>query len=108
MRRKLSGFNCDGENVEAVQGEGRVSGRFFLLLFLGFVLVVVGMVVVLVASVLGGGSVSGDVVIFIGPFPIVLGAGPNVESLVSIGIILAVLSVVLFFVMNRKMRRLGI
>ena len=108
MRRRLSGFNCDGENVEADQGEVSVSGRFFLLLFLGFVLVVVGVVVVLVGSVLGGGSVSGDVVIFIGPFPIVIGAGPDVEWLVFIGMILAVLSVVLFFVMNRKMRRLGI
>jgi uncharacterized membrane protein len=96
---------ADEENVEADESAG-VSGRFFLLLFLGFVLVVVGVVVVLVAAVLsGGGSVSGGAVIFIGPFPIVIGAGPDVEWLVLVGIILAVLSVVLFFVMNRKMRR---
>jgi uncharacterized membrane protein len=98
--------NGDEENVESGREGVGVSGRFFLLLFLGFVLVVVGVVVVLVAAVLsGGGSVSGGAVIFIGPFPIVIGAGPDASWLVLVGIILAVLSVVLFFVMNRKMRR---
>jgi uncharacterized membrane protein len=105
VKRRVSDVNDDEENVEANQEGVSVSGRFFLLLFLGFVLVVVGVVVVLVAAVLGGGSVSGGAVIFIGPFPIVVGAGPDVEWLVLVGIILAVLSVVLFFVMNRKMRR---
>jgi len=77
-----------------------------LLLFLGFILVAVGIAVILVASVLyGGGSVSGGAVIFIGPFPIVIGAGPDITWIVSISVVLAVLSVVLFFVMNRKMKK---
>ena len=98
--------SVDEENVESGGNGVSVSGRFFLLLFLGFVLVVVGVLIVLVAAVLGGGgSVSGGAVIFIGPFPIVVGAGPDVEWVVLVGIIFAVLSVVLFFVINRKMRR---
>ena len=97
--------SVDEENVDSGEKGVSVSGSFFLLLFLGFLLVVVGVVVVLVAAVFGGGSVSGGAVIFIGPFPIVICAGPDVEWLVLVGIILAVLSVVLFFVMNRKMRR---
>jgi uncharacterized membrane protein len=94
------------ENMESGEDCVSVSGRFFLLLFLGFVLVVVGVFVVLVAAVLyGGGSVSGGAVIFIGPFPIVIGAGPDAEWLILVGVIIAVLSLVVFFVMNRKMRR---
>ena len=100
-----SGEEEAGETVE----EGiTVSSRFFLLLILGFVLVVVGIAVILVAAVFyGGGSVSGGAVIFIGPFPIVIGAGPDVTLIVLFSIILAVVSVVVFLVMNRRMRRLG-
>ena len=97
----------DEENVDADDVGVGVSNRFFLLLLLGFILVVVGVFVVLAAAVFsGGGSVSGGAVIFIGPFPIVIGAGPDAEWLILIGVIIAVLSVVLFFVMNRKMRRI--
>jgi uncharacterized membrane protein len=97
--------SVDEEDVDSGEDGVSATGRFFLLLFLGFVLVVVGVVVVLVAAVVsGGGSVSGGAVIFIGPFPIVIGAGPDAEWLILIGIILAVLSVVAFFVMNRKIR----
>ena len=96
-------------SADEKQDEGiRVSNRFFLLLIAGFVLIFVGIAVILVASVLySGGSVSGGVVIFIGPFPIVIGAGPDVTLIVLFSIILAVLSVVVFFVMNRRIRRRG-
>ena len=103
-------LSCAGEeeNREAVEEGIPVSSRFLLLLFLGFILVIVGVAVVLVASVLyGGGSVSGGAVIFIGPFPIVIGAGPDATLIVLFSIILAVLSVVVFLVINRKMRRFG-
>jgi uncharacterized membrane protein len=101
----MSGEEESGETVE----EGvAVSNRLFLLLIVGFVLVFVGIAVILVAAVFYGfGSLSGGVVIFIGPFPIVIGAGPDVTLIVLFSIILAVLSVVVFLVMNRRMRRLG-
>ena len=79
--------------------------RFFLFLILGFVLVFVGIIVVLVSAVLyGGGSASFGAVIFIGPFPIVIGAGPETSWIVLFSIILAVLSVIMFFVMSRRIR----
>ena len=100
--------SVDEENRETVEEGIAISSRFFLLLFLGFILVVVGVAVILVARVLyGGGSVSGGAVIFIGPFPIVIGAGPDVTWIVFFSIILAILSVVVFLVMNRKMKRFG-
>ena len=90
---------------EAVEDGVTLSSRLFLLLISGFVLVFVGIAVIVIASVLyGGGSVSGGVVIFIGPFPIVVGAGPDVSLIILVSVILAVLSVVVFLVMNRRMR----
>jgi uncharacterized membrane protein len=99
--------SADEENRETVEEGITVSSRLFLFLVLGFVLVFVGIIVILVAAVLyGGGSASAGAVIFIGPFPIVIGAGPDVTLIVLFSIILAVLSVVVFLVMNRKIRRL--
>jgi len=86
-----------------------ISSRFFLFLILGFVLVFIGIAVILIATVLyGGGSASAGAVIFIGPFPIVIGAGPDATWIVLFSIILAILSVVVFLVMNRRLRRLGV
>ena len=100
--------NIDEENRETISKELALSYKAFSLLFLGFILIVVGMAVILVTSVFyGGGSVNAGAVIFIGPFPIVIGAGPDVTWIVFFSIILAVLSVVMFLVINRKMRWFG-
>ena len=79
-----------------------VSSRLFWLLILGVALVLIGIVVLAVASFAAGSSTSTGVVVFIGPFPIVFGSGPNATWLIIIGIILAALSVVFFLVMNRR------
>ncbi len=97
--------SADEETRETVEEGITVSSRFFLLLILGFVLVVVGMAVIFLATVLyGGGSASVGAVIFIGPFPIVIGAGPDVILIVLFSVILTVFSIVVFLVMNRRMR----
>ena len=99
---------ADEKSQETAEEGIAVSSRLFLFLVLGFVLVVVGIAVILIATVLyGGGSASAGAVIFIGPFPIVIGAGPDVTWIVLFSIILAVLSVVVFLVMNRRLRRSG-
>ena len=98
--------SADEENRETVEEGITVSSRFLLLLILGFAIVIVGIILILIAAVLhGGGSANAGAVIFIGPFPIVIGAGPDVTWIVLFSIILAVLSVVMFLVMNRKIRR---
>ena len=79
-----------------------VSSRLFGFLILGIALVFVGIVVLVVVSLVLGSSGSVGVVIFIGPFPIVFGSGPNADWLILIGLILAVLSVVFFLVMKRR------
>ena len=88
---------------EETEEEGiAVSSRLFGFLILGVVLVLIGIVVLMVASFVFSSSTSAGGVVFIGPFPIVFGAGPNAVWLIIIGIILAVLSVVVFLVMYRR------
>jgi uncharacterized membrane protein len=99
---------ADEKSQETAEEGITVSSRLFLFLILGFVLVFIGIIVILIAVVLyGGSSANVGAVIFIGPFPIVIGAGPDVTWIVLFSIILAVLSVVVFLVMNRRMRRSG-
>jgi uncharacterized membrane protein len=99
--------SANNESQTAEEGI-TVSNRFFLFLILGFVLVLVGITVILVTAVLyGGGSANFGAVIFIGPFPIVVGAGPETTLMVLLGIILAVLSVIMFLVMSRRIRGSG-
>jgi uncharacterized membrane protein len=98
--------SVEDNSRKAVEDDAVLYSRLFLLLISGFVLVFIGIAVIWVASVFyGGGSVSGGMIIFIGPFPIVVGAGPDVTVIILVSLILAVLSVVVFLVMNRKMRR---
>jgi uncharacterized membrane protein len=95
--------NADEKNQEAEE-DSTVPSRFFLLFVAGFVLVFIGVLVVIAALALGGnGSANTGIVIFIGPFPIVLGAGPDAAWLILMGVILAAISVVLFVVMRRKL-----
>ena len=104
----MNAIRSADDTGEAVEEGVTVPSKLFLLLISGFVLVFVGITVIVIASVLyGGGSVSGGVVIFIGPFPIVIGAGPDVSVIILVSVILAVLSVVVFLVMNRRVRRLA-
>lgn len=99
---------ADEKSQETAEEEITVSSRLFLFLILGFVLVFVGIIVILIAVVLyGSGSANVGAVIFIGPFPIVIGAGPDVTWIVFFSMILAVLSIVVFLVMNRRIRRFG-
>lgn len=82
-----------------------VSSQMLGFLFLGLALVFVGITVLVIASVVLGGSGSVGGVILIGPIPIVFGAGPDAEWLIAISIILTIVSVVLFLITNRKTRK---
>ena len=73
-----------------------------MFLFVGLTLVVVGMIVILLATVPSGDSAGFGGVIFIGPFPIVFGLGSDWNWLVTIGVALAVLSIAMFVIMFRK------
>jgi uncharacterized membrane protein len=78
--------------------------RFFRLLWVGFVLIFVGIIIVVFASLLYGNFSSGGV-IFIGPFPIVFGVGLDAPWLIVISLVLAILTLAAFWVMSRRIRR---
>lgn len=100
--------NVDEKNLETAEKGTTVQRSFLLILLLGFVLIVIGIAVIFVATVLHAeNSASGGAVIFIGPFPIVIGAGPDAAWLILFSIILTVLSVMAFLVMKRKIQRGG-
>jgi uncharacterized membrane protein len=80
-----------------------ISSSFLGFLILGGALIFIGVLVLLVASIFFDSSGSSGVVIFIGPFPLVFGKGPNSFWLILIGIIIAVLSIALFLIMNRRL-----
>ena len=82
-----------------------ISSRLLGILLLGITLVFVGIAVLVIASLVLGGSGSVGGIILIGPIPIIFGAGPDAGWLIAISIILTVLSVVLFLVLNRRNRK---
>jgi uncharacterized membrane protein len=96
-------MRVDSEENQEEENSG-LPKRVFLLLAAGMVLVFVGALVIFAAAATGGGgeSTSGGIVIFIGPIPIVLGAGPDASVLVLAGAILAAACVVLFVFWRRK------
>ncbi|HEX9260918.1 MAG TPA: DUF131 domain-containing protein [Candidatus Bathyarchaeia archaeon] len=86
----------------------QVSSRFTMLLMLGFAIIIVGIIILAVASFLSGGSASIGGVIFIGPFPIVFGAGPGAAWLIGISIAISVVMIVIFLLMRKRESKLAI
>lgn len=87
------------------------SSRFqnFLILFIiGFSIIFAGIIILIVAAVLSGGSIDFGVFIFIGPFPIVVGTGPEATWMVLFAIILAVLSIIMFLILRREMKKANV
>ncbi len=82
-----------------------VSGRTLAILLFGISLIAIGIAIIVLVSLFVGGSGSVGGVILIGPIPIVFGAGPDALLLVAVGIIIAIFSVILFWIFNKKLKR---
>lgn len=88
---------ANGEN-----GESAVPQRILMLFIAGFFIIFIGIIIFMVATILyGGGSVNFGAFIFIGPIPIVVGAGPEAAWMILFAIVLAVLSIIMFLIMRR-------
>ena len=91
---------------DKTEAEGMaVSSRLLGLIILGISLVFAGVALIIAASALSGGSSSVGGVILIGPIPIVFGAGPDAAWLIVLSVVLTIISVVLFLLMNRRVKR---
>ena len=87
----------DEENMQIKWPEG-----FLILFFIGFFIILVGVLFLVVATLLSGGTASIGGVVFIGPIPIVFGAGPEAQWLILFAIILGVLSIIMFFILRKR------
>ncbi len=96
------------ENQENEEGES-VQKRIMLLVAAGIILVFAGALLIFVSAAIGGagGSVSGGIVIFIGPIPIVFGAGPDAGVLILAGAIIAAVCLVLVLLWRRRLVTTG-
>jgi uncharacterized membrane protein len=91
---------------EETEDEGiGLSGRLLGFLLLGIALVFVGIAVIVVVSVVLGGSGSVGGIILVGPIPIVFGAGPDAGWLIVISIIMTAISVISFLILNRRQKK---
>lgn len=93
---------------EEEQTETKWFKRFLALFFAGFLIILLGMVL-LVASAFWAGTGTANIggVIFIWFFPIVFGTGPEAHWLILLAIVLAVLGITLFLVMRKTIEKDG-
>ena len=95
-------------NDEEVEGGSiGVSGRLIVFLLLGIIFVFVGIAVLVISSLVLGGSGSIGGVILIGPIPIVFGTVSYSSWLIAISIVITVVSTVIFLVIHRQTRRIN-
>ncbi len=79
------------------------------LYIVGFLLVLTGVVLLFIGSA-GSSSTSFGAVVFIGPFPIAFGSGPDAGTLILIGIVISIAMVLIFFlsfILPRRMNNPG-
>ena len=93
------------EKLKYASAQSSVFQKCFLLFIIGFFLIFVGIIILMVAAVLSDGSANFGAFIFIGPFPIVMGAGPEAPWMILFAIILAVLSIIMFLVLRRERKK---
>ncbi|HKZ93280.1 MAG TPA: DUF131 domain-containing protein [Candidatus Bathyarchaeia archaeon] len=85
---------------------GATSSLPLKLFLFGFVLMFAGVIVLVASALLGGdGTVSGGAIIFVGPIPIVLGAGPYAPLAIVLAAVLTIIGFIVFFWMRKQVAR---
>jgi uncharacterized membrane protein len=94
------------KNQEEQSNRRDVGWKILVLFIVGFTLVFVGSTILVAATIFFGEStVSFGGIIFIGPFPIVIGVGPDAPLMVLFAIALAVLSTITFLIIRSQQRK---
>ena len=74
------------------------------LFLVGFFLIFIGILFIMITAILSGAPTTFGTVIFVGPVPIILGAGPYSLWAILLAVALTVLGIVLFFALRRRPR----
>lgn len=90
------------EYFKYVNDGSSVFQRLLMFFVIGFFMICAGIIILIVAVVLSNGYTGFGVLIFIGPFPIVIGAGPQTTWMVLFVLVLAILSITMFMILHRK------
>ncbi|RLI47276.1 hypothetical protein DRO69_01085 [Candidatus Bathyarchaeota archaeon] len=72
------------------------------LFLLGFLLIFIGMTLIITATALSGTSTNFSAIVFIGPIPIVLGAGPNAIWMIILAVAVTIIGVILFLLSRKQ------
>lgn len=68
----------------------------------GFFLVFIGVVILMIATLIYGLPDSVGLIVFIGPIPIILGAGEYSFLAIMLAVVLTILSIILFMVLRKQ------
>jgi len=90
------------EHSKYVNNKSRTFQRLLIFFVIGFFMICAGIIILIVAVVLSNGYTGFGVLIFIGPFPIVIGAGPQTTWMVLFVLVLAILSTAMFIILHRE------
>jgi len=74
------------------------------LFLVGFFLIFIGMIFIMITAVLSGAPTTFGTIIFVGPVPIILGAGPYSLWAIVLAVAITVLGIILFFTLRRRPR----
>jgi len=75
------------------------------LLMIGFLLVFLGVILMFIAGLTGEASASSGLIVFIGPIPIILGAGKYSLLAVILAVILTIFGIILYVFLRRLVLR---
>jgi len=91
--------------VKPLDDEPSKFQKFLVLFVIGFFMIFVGILLIVIAVIFGDSSASFGAFIFIGPFPIVMGAGPEAPLMVLFAIMLTILSIVVFLILRKGVEK---
>ena len=92
--------------MNEVQRQESSSSLPLKLFLFGFLLIFAGVIMLVASALLGGdASVSGGAIIFVGPIPIVLGAGPYGFFAVVLAAVLTLIGFAVFFWVRKQFSR---
>lgn len=78
-----------------------------ILIILGVIFSIIGVLIISIGTILeSSGNISTGGVIFIGPIPIVFGSGEYGSQLIWLGLVIAGLMLIIYYIMIRQRKQL--
>lgn len=79
-------------------------GKLLMLFVTAFLVILIGAAILIIAALSSDAQASFGAIIFIGPFPLAIGIGPEATWMLLLTSIFAILTVVMFFLFLKGLR----